>query len=388
MSAHAPQKTATPPPSRAWLTVGLQVTAGALFLAWVLHAIFYSEALQLMDPADLAKLSRVERWKFAWTEGPSRLATTLSTIRPGAFLTSLVVMGCILLTGVARWRMVLRVHGLLLPWSRAIEISLVSHFFNSFLLGSAGGDVMRAIYTARDTHHKKTEAVVTVFIDRILGLWGLLLFGCLMMIPNWELLTRHNYLRLSCLVVVAMTAACSAIVLVSLRSGLTKGWKGSRDFLRRLPKGAALERSLDACRRFGQEPSFVSRTLGISMLLNLLCVLHVQVVANGLNIPLSPILTSLIVPVITALIAMPIAPSGLGMRENFFVYLLCDKAVGIDATAALSLSLLVYAGSLCWSLVGGLVYLRFRRQHQLLNPSAEQAEAEALSRELESPDRS
>lgn len=388
MSAHASQKSPPPPPSRAWLKVGLQVTAGALFLAWVLHAIFYSEALQLMDPADLAKLSRVERWKFAWTEGPSRLAKTLSTIRPVAFLTSLVVMGCILLTGVARWRMVLRVHGLLLPWSRAIEISLVSHFFNSFLLGSAGGDVMRAIYTARDTHHKKTEAVVTVFIDRILGLWGLLLFGCLMMIPNWELLTRHSYLRLSCLVVVAMTAACSGIVLVSLRSGLTKGWKGSRDFLRRLPKGAALERSLDACRRFGQEPSFVSRTLGISMILNLLCVLHVQVVANGLNIPLSPILTALIVPVITALIAMPITPSGLGMRENFFVYLLCDKAVGIDATAALSLSLLVYAGSLFWSLVGGLVYLRFRRQHQLLNPSAEQAEAEALSRELESPDRS
>jgi uncharacterized protein (TIRG00374 family) len=376
------------PKTRPWLKVGLQLTAGVLFLAWVFHAIFYSEALQLMDASELAKLSRVERWKFAWTEGPGRLVKTLSTITPGAFLTSLAVMGCILLTGVARWRMVLRVHGLLLPWSRAIEISLVSHFFNSFLLGSAGGDVMRAIYTARDTHHKKTEAVVTVFIDRILGLWGLLLFGCLLMVPNWELITRHSYLRLSCWVVIAMTAACSGIVLLSLRSGLSKGWKGSRQFLRRLPKGAALERSLDACRRFGQEPLFVSRTLAVSLALNLLCVLHVQVVANGLNIPLAPLLTALIVPVITALIAMPITPSGLGMRENFFVYLLCDKAVGIDATAALSLSLLVYAGSLFWSLVGGVVYLRFRRQHSLLDPSAEKAEAEALSRELETPDRS
>ena len=47
-----------------------------------------------------------------------------------------------------------------------------AQFFNAFLLGSTGGDLLKAYYAARETHHKKTEAVVTVFVDRIIGLFS------------------------------------------------------------------------------------------------------------------------------------------------------------------------------------------------------------------------
>ncbi|HNG90027.1 MAG TPA: hypothetical protein PK858_07475, partial [Saprospiraceae bacterium] len=67
------------------------------------------------------------------------------------------------------------------------------------------------------------------------------------------------------ILIVLMALACSVIVLVSLRSGVARGWKGAREFLRRLPKGAALERSLDACRRFGKEPFFLTRILAVSI---------------------------------------------------------------------------------------------------------------------------
>jgi hypothetical protein len=75
-----------------------------------------------------------------------------------------------------------------LSWGRATGITFVAQFFNSFLLGSTGGDVIKALYAARETHHKKTEAVVTVFVDRLLGLWAMLFFAALMMIPNAGLL--------------------------------------------------------------------------------------------------------------------------------------------------------------------------------------------------------
>ena len=60
-------------------------------------------------------------------------------------------MGTTILLGVLRWRLVLRVQGLDLPWRRGAEISFVAHFFNSFLLGSTGGDMMKAYYAARET---------------------------------------------------------------------------------------------------------------------------------------------------------------------------------------------------------------------------------------------
>ena len=107
---------------------------------------------------------------------------------------SLGLMGATIVLGVFRWRMVLRVHGLDLSVGRAAEISFVAHFFNSFLLGSTGGDLLKAYYAARETHHKKTEAVVTVIVDRLLGLFAMLLFACLMMPPNLALLRAHKRL--------------------------------------------------------------------------------------------------------------------------------------------------------------------------------------------------
>ena len=83
--------------------------------------------------------------------------------------------------------------------------------------------------------------------------------------------------------VVAMTLAASGFVFLAFRGGVSKRWSGARDLLRRLPKADMIERSLDSCRAFGRERGFLSRTLALSMLLNLLCVLQFFVLARGLG---------------------------------------------------------------------------------------------------------
>lgn len=366
--------------TRGALGMGVRLVVCGLLLAWILHAIFMFEAIRITPEATWQTMDRSTKWAVAWKEGPLQLAGTLSQIHPGAFVVSLLVMGLILLAGVARWRMVLRVHGLNLSWGRAIEISLVAHFFNSFLLGSTGGDVMRAIYAARETRHKKTEAVITVFVDRILGLWTLLLFGCAFMLLNLGLIFSHPLLKLCCAVVVGMTLVATAVVVVALRGGISRRLSGVRQWLQRLPKAAALERSLRACRRFGRERGVLVRVLALSMILNGLCVLHVQVIANGIQgFVLDPGLTALIVPVITAVIALPITPNGLGAREFLFVKLLYGGPLTLDPNAALSLSLLAYAGSLIWSLVGGVVYLTYKRRHLLEEIAEDGSHPEGLA---------
>ena len=73
----------------------------------------------------------------------------------------------------------------------------------------------------------------------------------------------------------------------------------------------------------------------------------------------------LIVPAIICISALPIPPSGIGVRENLYVWLLSATAIGIENKQALTLSILAFAGSLLWSLVGGLVYLFFRSRISL-----------------------
>lgn len=334
----------------------------ALLLVWIFHCIFVNEARTSTDPETWGRFSRSEQWHRGWNEGPSQLWQTLTKINPWALLGSLALMGTTILLGIVRWRMVLRVQGLDLPFTRAAEISLVAHFFNSFLLGSTGGDVMKAYYAARETHHKKTEAVVTVFVDRLIGFWAMLLFAGVLMLPNAKLLFHDRVQTLPSLLILGMLGACTAIAIIAFWGGVSRGWSGARTWLRRLPKGQWLERSLDSCRRFGRERLFVLKTLGISMLLNLVCVLQWQVVGKGLDLDIPLVTLAAVVPMVICIAALPITPSGLGVRENLFLMLLNNPAT---ATPSLSLSLLAYAGSLFWSVMGGFVYLLLKDKHHL-----------------------
>jgi uncharacterized protein (TIRG00374 family) len=360
---------------RIW-SAGWRIVVGMVLLLWIVHSIFVHEARQragsglLFDRGVQVKWTKTEmpprreQWRLGWTYGPPALWQTVRSIHPGALALSFLIMGGTLLIGIARWRMVLNVHGLRLPFARTTEISLVAHFFNSFLLGTAGGDVMKAYYVARETHHKKTEAIVTVFVDRVIGLWAMLLFAALMIVPNLDLFALPGLRRAAGLVLL-MTVAASGFAFLAFRGGVSRQWNGARRWLRKLPKGEWLERSLDNCREFGKQRGFVSRALSLSMILNFACALQFWVLARGLGMNVSLLSLCFVVPTVICIAALPIVPGGLGLRENAFVELLANSPIGADATDALSLSLLAFAGSLFWSLIGGVVYMMFKHKHHL-----------------------
>ena len=283
---------------------------------WILHAIFLREGQLAAERLGQSwdALSRWEQWKAGWQHGPRELWRVLCLIDPVAGFGSLVLMGLTILLGVVRWRMVLCVQGLNLPFGRAAEISLVAHFFNSFLLGSTGGDLLKAYYAARETHHKKTEAVTTVFVDRLIGLLSMLLFACLMMIPNLSLLSDHGLLRTVSVFILCMMLGCGLVAGLSFWGGISRTLPQARVWLRKLPKGDLLERSLDSCRCFGSELGFLFRALVLSMVLNVICVFQVLVLAWGLKLDVAALPLFVIVPIIICISALPITPSGLGAR--------------------------------------------------------------------------
>ena len=348
-----------------------------LLLFWILQSIFFNEGRLAWERQGQSwpGLSRWQQWQAAWSCGPRELWHTLMLVDRTALLLSLVFMGATLVLGVFRWRMVLRVHGLDLSLGRATEISFIAHFFNSFLLGSTGGDLLKAYYAARETHHKKTEAVVTVVVDRLLGLFAMLVFACLMMVPNLSLLHRHNRLAALAGVILLMTASCGLVIGLSFWGGISRLWPRSRERLRKLPKGELLEQCLDACREFGRDRAFLWKSMGMSMLLNLVCVLQLLALANGLKLNISPLALGVIVPMIICVSALPVTPSGLGVRENLYVLMLAVPELNVAATQALSLSLLAYAGTLFWSLLGGMVYASLKERHHL----AEVAQPDSVS---------
>ena len=169
------------------------------------------------------------------------------------------------------------------------------------------------------------------------------------------------------LVVLGMLFLSGLIVVLSFWGGPTKPRLKFEALLAKLPKGEALVCCIEACRSFGENPGFLPRVLGWSMLLSLSCVLQIVALGRGLGLEMGDhfFVLMLIVPAIICISALPITPSGIGVRENLYVWLLSATAIGIGDKQALTLSILAFAGSLLWSLAGGAVYLCFRSRNAL-----------------------
>ncbi len=334
-----------------------------MLLAWVFHTIFMQEGKQAFasQGGDWNQLARMQQWQTGWSIGSRELWKTITLIEPLPGVISLVFMGATIVLGMLRWRMVVETQGIHLSAGRAAVISLVAHFFNSLLLGSTGGDIAKAYYASRETEQHKTEAVVAVFMDRLIGLLSMLVFAALMMVPNLGLLTAHRRLAAVACLILIMLLVGGGIASLSLKGGLSRFLPNARDWFRRLPKGESLERALNASRTLGKRRSMLIRVFGISMVLNVACVFQYWALAWGLHLKIEPVSLFLIVPCVICISALPITPSGLGVRENLYVWMLAVPEINIAAKEALSLSLLAYAGSLFWSVVGGLVYMGFRQ---------------------------
>lgn len=346
--------------------LGWRLGIGVLLLGWIFHSIFLLEGRRAWEHRGFSweELSRFQQWHVGWSYGPLELWHTLTLVSGSGMLLSILFMGLTIFVGMVRWRFVLSAQGLNLSLGRTAEISLVAHFFNSFLLGSSGGDLLKAYYAARETHHKKTEAVTTVLVDRLVGLFAMLVFAGLMMLPNLDLLSRHPSLAALAWFIVLMMAGCAGVLTLSFWGGLSRSWPTARLWLRKLPRGDLAERALDTARQFGKRPLFLLRMFVLSMILNVFCVLQIWALAWGMDLSVSLTALFVIVPIIVCVSALPITPSGLGVRENLYVMMLGVKEINVEATAALSLSLLAYAGFLLWSIIGGIVYLmRKSRDH-------------------------
>ncbi len=76
-----------------------------------------------------------------------------------------------------RWYVLVRALDLPFTLRNAFRLGMVGTFYNTFLPGAIGGDLVKAFFIAKDQPNRRAAAVSTVVADRALGLFGLLVFG-------------------------------------------------------------------------------------------------------------------------------------------------------------------------------------------------------------------
>src|SRR5207248_3005242 len=98
--------------------------------------------------------------------GPGLKDTFQKPIRWTPFLLAAGVWTVGLLITFYRWYILVRALDLPFRLRDALRLGLIGCYFNAYLPGSVGGDILKAAFIAREKPGRRTAAVATVLMDR------------------------------------------------------------------------------------------------------------------------------------------------------------------------------------------------------------------------------
>jgi uncharacterized protein (TIRG00374 family) len=261
----------------------------------------------------------------------------------------LVVIGVGVCLSVYKWQGFLRVHGIRSSFWKLVCLYLVGSFFNNFLPTSVGGDVVRASLLCQE-QEPTAEVVASVLAERLFGFLVVCLYGTagIFILP---VLAETFRIPLVILIIISLIV-CSLLCLNWIRQKLW-GVLSSR-------AGLVLERFLLCLAQYLHHPRVLVRAVWTSAVFQLLVGATYYLVAREMQLQIGFGVMTVMVSLVTLLTLIPISLNGIGVREGGFVLFL--GYVGIEESAAIALSLTVYAIVLGFSLLGWFIFLLWKRQ--------------------------
>ncbi len=275
-----------------------------------------------------------------------------------------------------RWYLLVRGLHLEFHLRDAFRLGTLGFMFNQVSPGSVGGDLLKAVFIAKEQHGRKTEAVATVVIDRVVGLYAMLVVGSLGLALVSQQISQHAMVQ-KLQVVVWSALAVGTLGFAWVMSPLATG-KRVRGLADRLPAvGHTVTQLIDAAAIYRSRRGYVFAALGLAMLTHCLLILAFWCTSRGLPV-YEPTLfqNASIVPPCLVAGALPLTPGGLGTMELAieFFYVMLGAQKGDGTIVALAYRAMTYVVAA----IGACYYLTARKKIDTLLH-----EAEELAEELE-----
>ncbi len=287
-------------------------------------------------------------------------------LRPGIVTTLrhaelwLLVLGLALVAPIypitaIRWWLLMRGRGLEVTPGKAFKLSMVGCFFNYCMPGTTGGDVIKAYYAAARSD-RRADSIMSVFIDRVVGLLGLVLLaglaGLFMTLTTGDPLAAKATLYI-----------WSAAGLVTLGSAFY--------FSRHLRKASGLDWLLGkalkpegilakvdaAAMAYADHKLLVFGSMLLSVPVHLLLATSTALAgyALGMDVPFGLLLT--VVPILFLAGSMPISYQGLGVMEGLAMAMILNPPAA-TSNQIVGMLLLIRIFQISYSLLGALFLLK------------------------------
>lgn len=271
------------------------------------------------------------------------------------FLYSLAFLSffILLLLGIRRWALLLQCRDISISYFQALRLTFMGMFFNNVVPGLTGGDLVKAYYIARKVPKEKTTAVISVFLDRIIGLVALA--GIAGLVSLFSLKRRG---------VADAAVAINFFIGGAVLGGIVFFSKRIRKFLlldkilKVLPFSKFLKNVDSAIFLYRYKKRALILAFLISILGHFFSIMANVLVGLALNPDPSISIRYyfIYVPIALVISSIPITPAGLGVAEFLYptLFMLLDQRLSAFGFA---LCILYRMITLVFSLLGGFFLL-------------------------------
>lgn len=235
-----------------------------------------------------------------------------------------------------RWHLLVRALRLQFRLVDAFRLGFLGFLFNFVSAGAVGGDLFKAFFIARHQPGRRAEAVATVVIDRVVGLYALLLLTSGVILFS-HLEQESAELRTLSYITLGATVVGGIGILILLVPGFTSG--AVSEFLTGLPRiGGAVGRVIVAVRMYRRRWRTVAVALSMSIGTHGMFAFALFLIAHALYRHVPTLYEHMIiVPLGMVAGALPFTPAGFGAFEFAIekLYEIVPAANDIDVAGVL-----------------------------------------------------
>lgn len=286
----------------------------------------------------VVKVSPRDIWATVRRADPSLLLLAAGLL----FLSNLV--------GSWLWARLLRAMGVQIPYRKAASYYFVGLFFNNFLPSNIGGDIARISDASKHATHVSPVFSATL-MDRLIGVLAIAFVAVL---ASFAAIDRLHMAAIYLTTFLVFLLSLGLFLSIFSRKVLMAfEWPfrvvGARGIAR------AISRLMDDLHGFKSQGTALAVALAASTLVQVTRILVHYFVGLALGVRVAMGAYFLFVPVLAALVSLPISMNGLGIREGAGVVLF--QMAGMTNEQAFTVPFLTYLISVVISLLGGLIFL-------------------------------
>ena len=319
---------------RILLTI-LQLSVTVAMLWWVFH-----------DPGQRAKMWEALQKANYWWIAAAVLAYV--TVEASAAI---------------RWQILLRVQKINLGMSRVSALFLIGMFYNQFLPGGTGGDIIKSYLLLKETK-KKAGGLLAVVFDRLIGLVALVTITVALVSLRFDWLWNTPVTveaggvtprRLLLLLLFLLGTSLAGLV----ASFIVSGFNLFRWLPHKFPGRDKLMEISAAYHLYARHWVATTAAFVASLVAHLATFTTFLCVAYAFGAVVSVVDFFAVLPIERTITALPISFAGVGLREQILQVLLSNLC-HIDVPVAKLIGTMSFLVILFCSAPGGLVYFFYR----------------------------